>query len=214
LGIDEEPVRVEAGGLAEAADWDTLCSGETYVGYGRGAGRVDSPRGLALNHWALSGDWAIEEESALLSAAGGSVTFRFHARDLNLVLAPPTTGAPARFTVLLDGQPPGDDHGLDINELGEGTVDEPRMYQLVRQHRGAERAFEITFLDGPTGVRLHLRLMSHLVGRPRRQDLSGALWIALDRYLSSATEQHRSPRAGRLVVVGGCAWPASSCSCH
>jgi thiol-disulfide isomerase/thioredoxin len=148
LGIDEETVRVDAGGLAEAADWETLRTGETYLGYGQGAGRVDTPTHLALNHWALSGDWAVEEESAVLSGAGGSVTFRFHARDLNLVLAPPTSGAPVRFTMLLDGQPPGDDHGIDINELGEGIVDEPRMYQLVRQRGGAaERAFEITFLD-------------------------------------------------------------------
>jgi thiol-disulfide isomerase/thioredoxin len=154
LGVDEETVRVDAGGLAEAADWDTLGSGETYVGYGRGTGRVDSPAHLALNHWAVSGDWAVEEESAVLSAAGGSVTFRFHARDLNLVLAPPAAGAPVSFTVLLDGRPPGHDHGLDINELGEGTVDEPRMYQLVRQRGAAERAFEITFLD--PGVRAYV----------------------------------------------------------
>jgi thiol-disulfide isomerase/thioredoxin len=155
LGIDEETVRVEAGGLAEAADWDTLRSGETYIGHGRGVGRVDSPSELALNHWAVSGDWAVEEESAVLSAAGGSVTFRFRARDLNLVLAPPTSDAPVRFTVLLDGQPPRDDHGLDANELGEGTVDEPRMYQLVRQRGGAaERTFEITFLD--PGVRAYV----------------------------------------------------------
>jgi thiol-disulfide isomerase/thioredoxin len=155
LGIDEETVRVDAGGLAEAADWDALRSGETYVGYGRWSGRVDSPTHLALNHWAVSGDWDIEEESAVLEAAGGTVTFRFHARDLNLVLAPPTSGAPARFTALLDGQPPGNDHGLDINELGEGTVEEPRMYQLVRQRRGtAERDFEITFLD--PGVRAYV----------------------------------------------------------
>jgi thiol-disulfide isomerase/thioredoxin len=155
LGIDEETVRVDAGGLAEAADWDTLRTGETYVGYGRGVGRVDSPAHLALNHWTLSGDWTIEEESAVLGAAGGSVTFRFHARDLNLVLAPPASGAPVSFTVLLDGQPPGDDHGLDANELGEGTVEEPRMYQLVRR-RGAtaQRNFEITFHD--PGVRAYV----------------------------------------------------------
>ncbi|MGZ6649247.1 MAG: thioredoxin [Solirubrobacteraceae bacterium] len=154
LGIDEETVRVDAGGLAEAADWETLRTGETYLGYGRGAGRVDPPAQLALNHWAVSGDWAVEEESAALSAARGSVTFRFHARDLNMVLAPPTSGAPVSFTVLLDSQPPGDDHGLDINELGQGTVDEPRMYQLVRQRRGAERDFEITFHDA--GVRAYV----------------------------------------------------------
>jgi thiol-disulfide isomerase/thioredoxin len=155
LGIEEQTVRVDAGGLAQAAGWDTLRSGETYLGYGRGVGRVDSPAQLALNHWALSGDWAVEEESAVLGAAGGSVTFRFHARDLNLVLAPPTTGAPAPSTVLLDGQPPGDDHGLDIDESGEGAVEEPRMYQLVRQ-RGPirQRTLEITFLD--PGVRAYV----------------------------------------------------------
>ena len=91
----------------------------------------------------------------MLDAAGGSIAFRFQARDLNLVLAPPASGAPVRFTVRLDGQPPGDDHGLDIDESGEGTVDEPRMYQLVRQRgAAAERAFEITFLD--PGVRAYV----------------------------------------------------------
>jgi thiol-disulfide isomerase/thioredoxin len=155
LGIDEDTVRVDAGGLAEAADWDSLRSGETYIGYGRGAGRVDSPAQLAPNHWALSGDWAVEEESAELSAGGGSVTFRFQARDLNLVLAPPPSGPAVRFTVLLDGRPPEDDHGLDVDELGEGAVEEPRMYQLVRQHAGAtERDFEITFHDA--GVRAYV----------------------------------------------------------
>jgi thiol-disulfide isomerase/thioredoxin len=155
LGIDEKTVRVDAGGLAEAADWDTLRSGETYIGYGQGAGRVDSPAQLALNHWALSGDWAIEEESAVLGTAGGSITFRFHARDLNLVLAPPASGAPVRFTVLLDGQPPRHDHGIDINEIGQGSIEEPRMYQLVRQYGGAaERTFEITFHE--PGVRAYV----------------------------------------------------------
>jgi thiol-disulfide isomerase/thioredoxin len=155
LGIDEETVRVEAEGLAEPADWDTLGTGETYVGYARGVGRVDSPAHLALNHWALSGDWDVEEESAVLNAPGGSVAFRFQARDLNLVLTPPASGAPVRFTVLLDGEPPGDTHGLDANELGEGTVDGPRMYQLVRQRGGAaERVFEITFHD--PGVRAYV----------------------------------------------------------
>jgi thiol-disulfide isomerase/thioredoxin len=148
LGIDEETVRVDAGGLAEAADYDTLGTGETYVGSGRGVGRVASPAQLALNRWALSGDWTVEDEAAVLSVAGGSITFRFHARDLNLVLAPPATGASVRFTVRLDGQRPGDDHGLDVDESGEGTLDEPRMYQLVRQTGGAaERTFEITFTE-------------------------------------------------------------------
>jgi len=155
LGIDEETVRVDAGGRFAAADWDTLGSGETYVGYGRGVGRAGSPAQLMLNHWALSGNWAVEDELALLGSAGGSITFRFHARDLNLVVARRATGAPVGFTVRLDGQPPGDDHGLDIDESGEGTLDEPRMYQLVRHAGGAaDRTFEIAFTD--PGVRAYV----------------------------------------------------------
>jgi thiol-disulfide isomerase/thioredoxin len=155
LDINEETVRVEAAGLSEAADWDTPRTAETYVGYGRGEARVESPATLALNHWTVCGDWTIEEEFARLSAAGGSITFRFRARDLNLVLAPPASGAAIRFTVLLDGHRPGDDRGLDIDEFGEGTVDEPRMYQLVRQAGGAvERSFEITFME--PGVRAYV----------------------------------------------------------
>jgi thiol-disulfide isomerase/thioredoxin len=149
LGVDEATVHVDAGGLAEAADWGTLGSPETYLGHARGERRSDqSASGLTLNHWALAGEWSVSEEAAVLDAAPGSIAYRFQARDLNLVLAPPASGAPARFAVLLDGQPPGDAHGLDVDESGEGTVSDPRMYQLVRQ-RGAvgERAFEITFLD-------------------------------------------------------------------
>jgi thiol-disulfide isomerase/thioredoxin len=155
LGIDEETVRVEAGGLSEAADWETLGTGETYVGHGQGGGRVASPAALALNQWALSGDWTVEEESAFLGTAGGSITFRYHARDLNLVLAPPATGAPVRFTVRIDGQLPDDDHGVDVDGSGEGALDEPRMYQLVRQRGGAaNRTFEITFTEA--GVRAYV----------------------------------------------------------
>jgi thiol-disulfide isomerase/thioredoxin len=148
LGITEEPVRVDAGGLAQAADWETLETGETYVGDGRASGRAESPERLALNRWALSGDWRVEEELARLEAAPGAVTFRFHARDLNLVLAPPARGQPVRFSVRLDGRPPGDDRGLDVDAAGEGIAGEPRMYQLVRQRAGsAERLFEISFAE-------------------------------------------------------------------
>jgi thiol-disulfide isomerase/thioredoxin len=149
LGVDEATVRVDAGGLAEAADWDTLGSPETYLGYARGERRKNgSADGLALNQWALAGNWSVGDEAAVLEAAGGSIAYRFQARDLNLVLAPPASGSPVRFAVKLDGQPPGDARGLDVDESGEGAVAEPRMYQLVRQ-RGVvgERDFEITFLD-------------------------------------------------------------------
>jgi thiol-disulfide isomerase/thioredoxin len=156
VGVDEETVRVDAGGVAEAADWDRLGSPETYLGDARGERRSDgSADGLALNQWALAGEWSVGDEAAVLEAAGGSIAYRFQARDLNLVLAPPASGAPVRFAVKLDGQPPGDAHGVDVDDSGEGAVAEPRMYQLVR-HRGAvaQRDFEITFLD--PGVRAYV----------------------------------------------------------
>ena len=155
LGVDGETVRVNTGGLAEAADWDTLKSPETYVGYARGERRSGDQRAdaLALNDWALAGEWSVGEEAAVLDTVGGSIGYRFQARDLNLVLAPPASGAPVRFVVRLDGQPPGDTHGLDVDESGEGTVSEPRMYQLVRQRGGvAQSDFEITFLDPGVGA--------------------------------------------------------------
>jgi thiol-disulfide isomerase/thioredoxin len=154
LGVDEELVSVDAGGIAEAADWAALQSPETYLGNARGERRTDlRADGLALNQWTLPGAWPVDDESALLDAAGGSIAYHFQARDLNLVLVPPTS--PVRFAVLLDGRPPGDDRGLDVEESGEGTLSEPRMYQLVRQ-RGPirQRTFEITFLD--PGVRAYV----------------------------------------------------------
>ena len=155
LGVDEELVRVDASGLAAAADWDALRSPETYVGDARGERRIDPPAaGLALNQWALSGRWTVGEESAALDTVPGSIAYRFEGRDLNLVLAPPAGGA-VRFAVLIDGRPPGDDRGLDVEESGAGVVAEPRMYQLVRQGRPVrERTVEITFLD--PGVRAYV----------------------------------------------------------
>ena len=150
LGVNEATVRVDAGGLAEAADWDTLRSPETYVGFARGDRRSRASRtsALALNQWALTGEWSVRDEAAVLEAAAGSISYRFHARDLNLVLEPLASGAPVRFAVRLDGQPPGDAHGLDVDASGEGTLTEPRMYQLIRQHGAiVPRTFEITFLD-------------------------------------------------------------------
>ena len=123
---------------------------ETYVGSARGESRGRAP--LALNEWALTGEWAVEPESARLDAAPGAIAFRYQARDLNLVL---TSDAPARFVVTLDGGPPMSDDGLDVDEQGAGVADEPRMYQLVRR-RGeiAPRTFEVTFLD--PGVRAYV----------------------------------------------------------
>jgi thiol-disulfide isomerase/thioredoxin len=159
--VSRELVSVDAQGIEAPADWDDLRSPETYIGYQRAA-NFASPGGasrdrpeeyalpdiLRLNHWALAGDWTVGRQAATLNAAGGRIVHRFHARDLHLVMTPAPDGQPVRFRVLLDGQPPGPANGVDIDERGEGTVAEPRLYQLVRQHAPvAERTFEITFLD-------------------------------------------------------------------
>jgi thiol-disulfide isomerase/thioredoxin len=152
LGVEEELVRVAADGLSAAADWDTLGSPETYVGHARGERRTDErAEDLAVNEWALAGRWSVGEESAALDAAGGSIAYRFEGRDLNLVLA----GGPARFAVRLDGEPPGADRGLDVDQSGAGALVEPRLYQLVRQ-RGAirPRTCEIEFHEA--GVRAYV----------------------------------------------------------
>jgi cytochrome c biogenesis protein CcdA/thiol-disulfide isomerase/thioredoxin len=154
-------VAVTAAGAEAAADAGNVKSPETYIGFMR-AENFSSPGGtvqdvdhvyalptdLRLNQWALKGTWKIEDERAILGAAGGGIAFRFHARDLHLVLGAGDDGKPVRFRVLLDGQRPGDDHGADIDANGEGTVTGQRLYQLVRQHGPVkERTFEIQFLD-------------------------------------------------------------------
>ena len=160
LGIERELVSVEGLGVEAEADWDSLRTPETYLGYGRSE-RFASSRGLVgrrnvyavpsrleLNDWGLSGDWTVEREAAMLNAPDGRVVFRFHARDLHLVMAPPGGGTSVPFRVLIDGRPPATDHGIDVNEQGHGTVTEPRLYQLIRQ-RGdvTDRTFEIAFLE-------------------------------------------------------------------
>jgi thiol-disulfide isomerase/thioredoxin len=158
-------VSVDPRGLEVAADWESVKSPESYLGYAKaesfvsehGAVRDEAhvyaaPAQLRLNDWALSGDWTISEGFAALNRTGGRIACRFHARDLNLVLAPPAPGAPVRFRVLLDGQPPGAGHGTDLDEQGNGRVVEPRTYQLIRQRRPiVDRRFEVVFLD--PGVR-------------------------------------------------------------
>jgi thiol-disulfide isomerase/thioredoxin len=156
LGADEDTVDVVADGLAEAADWGTLRSPETYIGYARGERRSGGDAGaLSLNEWALGGDWSVGEEEAVLEAAGGLISYRFQARDVNLVLGPPASGLPVDFAVRVDGAPPGGDRGLDVDEDGEGTVTEPRMYQLIRRRGSIDaRTFEITFTE--PGVRAYV----------------------------------------------------------
>jgi thiol-disulfide isomerase/thioredoxin len=149
LGIEREPVSVEGVGPEAAADWNNLRTPETYLGYARGGTGSDTPvDDLLLNDWALTGEWTIGPESIVLDRAGGSIAFRFHARDAHLVLAPGRREA-IPFRVTLDGEPPGDSHGVDVNDDGSGMLEEGRMYQLVRQHDGVhDRTLEITF-DGP-----------------------------------------------------------------
>jgi thiol-disulfide isomerase/thioredoxin len=147
LGVDRELVSVDGGGAEAAADWDDLDSPETYVGYGRAERRAEgAPASLQENQWALSGDWTIREQDAVLNEAGGSIAFRFHARDLHLVLRRQDT--PVSFRVSLDGEAPGASHGTDVDAQGNGVVSDPRLYQLIRQHgRIEEHTFEITFLE-------------------------------------------------------------------
>jgi len=160
-GIDHELVSVDGRGAEAAADWDSLKSPENYVGYARtenfaspGGAVLDkrhvyaAPARLRLNHWALSGDWAMQNQATLLIKANGRIAYRFHARDLHLVMGPSTRGTSVRFRVLIDGQPPGAAHGLDVDDQGNGTVTEQRLYQLIRQPKPiADRQFEIEFLD-------------------------------------------------------------------
>jgi thiol-disulfide isomerase/thioredoxin len=158
---DHDPVSVDAVGAEAPADWASLRSPEMYTGYAR-AGNVVSPDGvlpgrphhytapaeLRLNEWALAGEWTAEAQAVRLGAAHGRITCRFQARDLNMVMGPAAPGAPTSFRVLLDGQPPGPDHGTDVDEHGSGTLSEQRLYQLVRQHGPVtERTFEIVFTE-------------------------------------------------------------------
>jgi hypothetical protein len=155
LGIRDELAVVDANGLARAADWDALGTGETYLGDGRGSGRAAAGEPLDRNRWALTGRWRTEPECAVLEEAGGGIAMRFLARDVNLVVAPPADGRPVGLHVRLDGAPPGADCGLDVDADGHGVLEQPRMYQLVRQAGGAaERTVEIAF--DAAGVRAYV----------------------------------------------------------
>ena len=159
-GIAEDVVSVTTEGFEVQADWANLESPETYLGYEQGRsfaspGRpeLDEPRTytapdmLKLNQWALAGDWTIGRRACVLNRAEGRIAFRFHARDVHLVLGPLTRGAAVPFRVLVDGEPPGDGHGLDVDDQGHGKVDEQRLHQLIRQPGPiVDRTFEITFL--------------------------------------------------------------------
>jgi thiol-disulfide isomerase/thioredoxin len=141
---------IEARGPEVGADWESLKSPETYIGRQKAEHRASHgiPSRLRLNQWALSGEWTLADEAALLNAAGGRIAYRFHARDLHLILRPAARGRTVRFRVLIDQQPPAAAHGTDVDDNGYGTVAEPRLYQLIRQTGPIqERLFEIEFLD-------------------------------------------------------------------
>jgi thiol-disulfide isomerase/thioredoxin len=160
-GAGTEMVSVDARGLEAPADWASLRSSENYTGYERTenfaspGGGVPSkphvytvPARLGLNEWALSGDWTMGEEATMLNAANGQIACHFHARDLNLVMGPAGPGTPVRYRVLIDGQPPGEAHGTDVDHDGHGTLAQQRVYQLIRQPGPiTDRTIEITFLD-------------------------------------------------------------------
>jgi thiol-disulfide isomerase/thioredoxin len=159
LGIERDLVPVEGQGIEAEADWDNLRTPETYLGYGRGerfaspggaaSGRqtYEVPERLGFNQWALAGEWTISRENVRVDEAGGTIAFRFHARDAHLVLS---RGAdePIPFRVLLDGAAPGPSHGDDVDNDGNGELRDGRLYQLLRQAGEVrERTLEITFLE-------------------------------------------------------------------
>jgi thiol-disulfide isomerase/thioredoxin len=161
-GIGQGLVTVDASGLEAPAAWNDLKSPENYVGYGRtenfsssGGALRDRPRvyaapgRLRLNQWALSGDWTMTTGAVVLNKPNGRIAYRFHARDLHLVMGPAAGAGPARFRVLVDGKPPGSAHGTDVDDQGVGTIGAQRLYQLLRQSTPiTDRTFEIEFL-GP-----------------------------------------------------------------
>ncbi len=158
--VSQDVVAVKAQGAQAASDAGNVLSPETYVGYDRAENFV-SPGGPVkdaahvyadgdprLNEWGLTGDWTIGSEMAKLNRAGGSVVYRFHARDLHLVLGGAAAGKTLRFRVTIDGKAPGADHGSDVDAQGNGVIDGQRLYQLIRQQGPVgERRFEIRFLD-------------------------------------------------------------------
>ena len=159
LGVERDLVSAEGLGVEAAADWDQLRTPETYLGYGGNhfaspgdrapdQRRVyELPERLPSNHWALRGEWTITREKAMVERAGGTIAYRFHARDAHLVLSS-TTRNPIPYRVILDGEPPGPSHGIDADENGNGMILDGRLYQLLRtQGTVRERTLEIAFLE-------------------------------------------------------------------
>jgi thiol-disulfide isomerase/thioredoxin len=160
-GVGRDLVTVKGGGVEAAADWSTLNSPENYLGYDRaesfaspGGAVHDKPHAytlptrLGLNAWAFTGNWTIGKQATRSTTPNGKIVYRFHARDVHLVMGPATPGASVRFRVLIDGQPPRNAHGGDIDADGNGVVKDQRLYQLIRQENTiTDRELEIEFLD-------------------------------------------------------------------
>jgi thiol-disulfide isomerase/thioredoxin len=161
-GVPDDLVSVSPDGFEAQADWANLETPETYVGYQQGHNfaspggvSIDEPRSYAvpetlkLNAWALSGEWTVGGRAGVLNGASGGIAFRFHGRDVHLVMRSGAPGTTVPFRVLVDGEAPGDARGVDVDEGGRGTLVEPRLYQLVRQPGPiTDRTFEIAF-DAP-----------------------------------------------------------------
>lgn len=146
--VPQGSVSVEPRGLEVGADWADVQSAENYLGSERTTGFVPNATTLRLNEWTFTGDWSRRRDSVILNKASGRILYRFHARDVNLIMSPPTHGSSVRFRVLLDGKPPGDAHGGDVTAEGYGSAGYQGTYQLIRQHKPiVERTFEIEFLD-------------------------------------------------------------------
>lgn len=164
-GVSTVPSTVETPGAELAADWGHLGSGENYLGFERTTNFVSpggelnrrkvyaAPARLRLNEWGVAGDWTLGAESNVLNAAGGRLVYRFHARDVNLIMGPAVRGQTVRFRVLIDGKEPGNAHGVDVDVSGSGMVTEQRMYQLIREPGVvADRDLVIEFLEPGVAV--------------------------------------------------------------
>jgi len=155
--VDGELVEVAPEGFEVQADWSALESPETYLGYEQAQNFAGDaaygrpyeyvvPEPLNLNEWALGGSWTIGPGHSTANEPGGRLAFRFHARDVNLVMGPPARGVSVPFHVLVDGEPPGEAHGLDVDAQGRGTLTRQRLHQLIREPGSIrDRTFEVVF---------------------------------------------------------------------